>query len=77
MTKRLFYAVGNAKNKYISGNSSTDQAAAIDGDDSGFLRWQIVSRVRDEVIVHWIDGTRFAAKRGMTGATGNIYAGLP
>ena len=41
-----------------------------------FLRWQIVSRVRDEVIVDWIDGTRFAAKRGMTGVTGNIYAGL-
>ncbi len=31
---------------------------------------------QDEVIVHWIGGTRLAARRGMTGLTGNIYAGL-
>jgi hypothetical protein len=40
------------------------------------LRWQIASRIHDEVIVHWIGGTRLAARRGMTGLTGNIYAGL-
>ena len=40
------------------------------------LRWQIASRFQDEVIVHWIGGTRLAARRGMTGLTGNIYAGL-
>jgi hypothetical protein len=40
------------------------------------LRWQIVSRFREEVILDWIGGTRFAARRGMTGITGNIYAGL-
>jgi FkbM family methyltransferase len=40
------------------------------------LRWQITSRVRDEVIINWIGGARFAARRGMTGVTGNIYAGL-
>jgi FkbM family methyltransferase len=40
------------------------------------LRWQIASRINDEVIVDWIAGTRFAARRGMTGITGNIYAGL-
>jgi FkbM family methyltransferase len=40
------------------------------------LRWQIASRIQDEVIVHWIGGTRLAARRGMTGLTGNIYAGL-
>jgi FkbM family methyltransferase len=40
------------------------------------LRWQIASRNQDEVIVHWIGGTRLAARRGMTGLTGNIYAGL-
>ena len=38
------------------------------------LRWQITSRTHDEVIVDWIGGTRLAA-RGMTGVTGNIYAG--
>ncbi len=40
------------------------------------LRWQIVSRIREEVIIDWIGGTRFAARRGMAGITGNIYAGL-
>jgi FkbM family methyltransferase len=40
------------------------------------LRWQIASRIQDEVIVHWIGGKRLAARRGMTGLTGNIYAGL-
>ena len=40
------------------------------------LRWQITSRIQDEVIVDWIGGTRLAARRGMTGLTGNIYAGL-
>jgi len=40
------------------------------------LQWQIVSRIRGEVIIDWISGTRFAARRGMTGITGNIYAGL-
>ncbi len=40
------------------------------------LRWQITSRNYDEVIVDWIGGTRLAARRGMTGVTGNIYAGL-
>jgi FkbM family methyltransferase len=41
-----------------------------------FVSWQIRSRMRDEVIVPWIDGQRLAVRRGMTGATGNIYAGL-
>ncbi|MGB8739743.1 MAG: FkbM family methyltransferase [Xanthobacteraceae bacterium] len=41
-----------------------------------FCRWQIESRLRREVIVPWIGGIRLAARHGMTGATGNIYAGL-
>ena len=41
-----------------------------------FIHWQLASRLRSEVIVPWIDGTRFAVRRGMTGATGNIYCGL-
>lgn len=41
-----------------------------------FLHWQINSRLHDEVVVDWIAGTRLAVRRGMTGATGNIYAGL-
>ncbi len=40
------------------------------------LRWQITSRIRDEAVVDWIGGARFAARRGMTGVTGNIYTGL-
>jgi len=39
-------------------------------------RWQIESRLRREVIVPWVNGIRLAARCGMTGATGNIYAGL-
>ena len=41
-----------------------------------FFRWQVESRLRREVIVPWIGGTRLAARKGMTGATGNIYCGL-
>ena len=41
-----------------------------------FAVWQVRSRLQDEVIVDWIDGARLAVRRGMTGATGNIYCGL-
>lgn len=40
------------------------------------IRWQIQSRFSEEVVVPWIEGSRLAVHRGMTGATGNIYAGL-
>jgi len=40
------------------------------------VHWQIKSRLRSELIVPWIGGMRLAARRGMTGITGNIYAGL-
>jgi FkbM family methyltransferase len=40
------------------------------------VKWQIRSRIRGEVIVPWVDGVRLAVRRGMTGATANIYAGL-
>ena len=46
---------------------------------AGFARvckWQIESRLRGEVIVPWVGGIRLAVRHGMTGATGNIYAGL-
>jgi FkbM family methyltransferase len=41
-----------------------------------FASWQIRSRMQEEVIVPWIGGQRFAVRRGMQGATGNIYVGL-
>jgi len=41
-----------------------------------FILWQIRSCLHDEVIVPWIGGQRFALRRGMTGATGNLYLGL-
>lgn len=41
-----------------------------------FGKWQIQSRLQDEVIFDWIDGAKLAVHRGMTGATGNIYCGL-
>jgi len=46
---------------------------------AGFARvckWQIESRLCPEVIVPWVGGLKLAVRRGMTGATGNIYAGL-
>jgi FkbM family methyltransferase len=41
-----------------------------------FCKWQIESRLRSEIIVPWVGDLKLAARRGMTGATGNIYAGL-
>lgn len=41
-----------------------------------FLKWQVQSRLQDEVIFDWIDGAKLVVRRGMTGATGNIYCGL-
>lgn len=41
-----------------------------------YARWQMESRLRDEVIFDWIEGSKLAARNGMTGATGNIYCGL-
>ena len=39
-------------------------------------KWQILSRFEQELIVPWIEGQKLAVKRGMTGATGNVYVGL-
>lgn len=41
-----------------------------------FARWQIVARFKDEIVVPWVGESRLAVRRGMTGATGNIYCGL-
>jgi FkbM family methyltransferase len=41
-----------------------------------FLGWQISSRVRTSVEYEWIGGAKLQVRRGMTGATGNIYCGL-
>jgi len=41
-----------------------------------FVNWQIRSRLQEEVVVEWLGGQKLAVRRGMTGATGNIYAGL-
>jgi FkbM family methyltransferase len=41
-----------------------------------FAKWQLQSRLEDEVIFEWIDGAKLVVQRGMTGATGNIYCGL-
>jgi FkbM family methyltransferase len=38
--------------------------------------WQVKSRLHSELIIPWIGGTKLAVRRGMTGATGNIYTGL-
>jgi FkbM family methyltransferase len=41
-----------------------------------FARWQAISRFHDEAIINWIDGSVLGVKRGMAGATGNVYCGL-
>lgn len=41
-----------------------------------FVSWQTRSRFQNEIIIDWIDGAVLGAKRGMNGATGNIYCGL-
>jgi len=41
-----------------------------------FVSWQVNSRIRSEVVAPWILDLRLAVRRGMTGATGNLYCGL-
>ena len=42
-----------------------------------FLRWQIGARLlNSQSVVHWVNETKFIAKKGETGVTGNIYCGL-
>lgn len=41
-----------------------------------FALWQAESRIRRDVTFNWVDGAKLIARRGMTGATGNIYCGL-
>jgi FkbM family methyltransferase len=41
-----------------------------------FLFWQIQSRLFAEVEWNWIESSKLVVRRGMTGATGNIYVGL-
>ncbi|MGA8171579.1 MAG: FkbM family methyltransferase [Methylocystis sp.] len=41
-----------------------------------FASWQLRSRLQEEVVHSWIAGQRLAIRRGMKGATGNIYVGL-
>lgn len=42
-----------------------------------FFGWQIKSRiVRRGIVVPWVNDSRLMVRKGMTGATGNIYNGL-
>lgn len=42
-----------------------------------FAKWQIGSRlIPGSVVVDWINGSKFFARTGETGLTGNIYTGL-
>lgn len=40
------------------------------------LRYQLLTRIRGEVVFPWVEGARLVVRRPMTGASGNIYAGL-
>lgn len=48
------------------------QAAAL----ARFAAWQIECRLNEEVVFDWVHGAKLAVRRGMTGATGNVYCGL-
>ena len=41
-----------------------------------YFWWQASSRRRAEIEWEWMAGAKLVARRGMTGATGNIYCGL-
>lgn len=41
-----------------------------------FVSWQLASRLRKSIRIEWIGGQYLLVRRGMTGATGNIYVGL-
>ena len=41
-----------------------------------FVAWQVASRLQSEIEFEWIEGAKLIVRRGMTGATGNIYCGL-
>ena len=41
-----------------------------------FAAWHLRSRLSSEVVAPWIGGQRLVVRRGMTGATGNLYFGL-
>lgn len=41
-----------------------------------FAEWLVRSRLQKEVIFDWIGGAKLVDRRGMTGATGNVYCGL-
>jgi len=41
-----------------------------------FFRWQIISTIRKTIVCPFVDKTKLLVKKGMAGATGNIYTGL-
>jgi FkbM family methyltransferase len=41
-----------------------------------FVSWQIRSRLQRENVVDWVHPTKLVVRRGLAGATGNIYCGL-
>ena len=41
-----------------------------------FAKWQLTSRLHDEVLIDWVEGQRLVVRNGMTGATQNVYVGL-
>lgn len=41
-----------------------------------FAKWQIESRLASSREVPWFEGQKLVLRRGMTGATGNLYVGL-
>lgn len=41
-----------------------------------FVIWQVRCRLSKEIVFNWIEDAKLIVRKGMTGATGNIYCGL-
>jgi FkbM family methyltransferase len=41
-----------------------------------FVSYQAATRLREETVIPWIEGTKLVVRRHMPGASGNIYCGL-
>jgi FkbM family methyltransferase len=41
-----------------------------------FASWQVASRLQPEIEFQWLEGATLRIRRGMAGATGNVYCGL-
>ncbi len=76
MLRSLSKSVSSVRSlgRFVSSHPLTRDAQAAAW--ARFAAWQVRSRLNDEVLVPWVGGQYLVIRRGMTGATGNVYFGL-